>query len=284
MYVKSSQCPNSLCSSDPKTFRYIKKGYYRTGHDRQQVPRYQCKACGKYFSTHTVSPTYQQKKPALNKQIYNLYVSGMNQRRIARVLGIDRKTVTRKFLFMARRARTIHEEKIKSGKLKTSFVQFDEMETFEHTRLKPLSIAIAVRPKTGEIIDLQVASMKCHGKLSSVARRLYGHREDTREAAREDVLKAVSNCSKEKITIASDGLKTYKNEVSLWVPNATLVQKKRNPNETYDRLFSLNLLCAKLRNDLSRMGRKTWVTTKAQWALQAHLDLYIAWNNGYKLS
>jgi hypothetical protein len=34
----------------------------------------------------------------------------------------------------------------------------------------------------------------------------------------------------------------------------------------------------------SRMARKTWVTTKASWALQAHLDLYIAFNNGYKLT
>jgi hypothetical protein len=40
---------------------------------------------------------------------------------------------------------------------------------------------------------------------------------------------------------------------------------------------------AKIRNDLSRMARKTWVTTKKAEMLQAHLDLYIAWNNGYKI-
>jgi hypothetical protein len=44
---------------------------------------------------------------------------------------------------------------VKAGELKTSFVQFDEMETFEHIRPKPLSIAIAVRAKTGEIIEAQ---------------------------------------------------------------------------------------------------------------------------------
>lgn len=50
-----------------------------------------------------------------------------------------------------------------------------------------------------------------------------------------------------------------------------------------DKMFTLNYTAAKIRNDLSRMARKTWVTTKKAEMLQAHLDLYIAWNNGYKI-
>ena len=33
----------------------------------------------------------------------------------------------------------------------------------------------------------------------------------------------------------------------------------------------------------SRMARRSWVTTKQIERLQAHLDLYIAFNNGYRL-
>lgn len=40
---------------------------------------------------------------------------------------------------------------------------------------------------------------------------------------------------------------------------------------------------AKLRSDLSRLSRKTWVTTKKLERLQAHVDLYAAWHNGYTL-
>jgi len=46
-----------------------------------------------------------------------------------------------------------------AGELKTSLAHFDEMESFEHTKLKPLSIALAVRARTGEIIGAQPAEM-----------------------------------------------------------------------------------------------------------------------------
>ena len=59
-----------------------------------------------------------------------------------------------------------------------------------------------------------------------------------------------------------------------------VAKRRRNLN---DPLFALNVTAAKLRNDLSRLGRKTWVTTKKLERLDAHLALYLAWNNGYRL-
>jgi hypothetical protein len=50
-----------------------------------------------------------------------------------------------------------------------------------------------------------------------------------------------------------------------------------------DAMFDLDYAAAKIRINMSRMARRTWVTTKAEWALQTHLDLYIAWNNGYPI-
>jgi hypothetical protein len=37
-----------------------------------------------------------------------------------------------------------------------------------------------------------------------------------------------------------------------------------------------------IRADLSRMARRTWSTTKRAERLQDHLDIYIAFNNGYE--
>jgi transposase-like protein len=99
------------------------------------VPRYKCKECDSLFSSHTFLKTYNQKKPQLNQAVFKWYSSATTQRRMAKVLGVNRKTVVRKFLFMAKLARAAHEQKINSGELKTSFAQFDEVETFEHTKL-----------------------------------------------------------------------------------------------------------------------------------------------------
>ena len=162
-----------LCGSE----NYIKRGYYRPrSNNYQPIPRYECRVCHKTFSRQTDSVTHRQKKPYLNQEILKWYSSNVTQRRMAKVISCNRKTIVQKFLFMAWLARQEHERRIKVGELKTGYVQFDEMETFEHTRLKPLSIAIAVRAKTGEIIEAQVAEMNCHDKAAKLSQFKYGWR------------------------------------------------------------------------------------------------------------
>lgn len=275
---------------------YIKKGYYKTKWNRQLVPRYKCKTCGVLFSSHTFLRTYRQKKPYLNQDVFKWYASSTTQRRIAKVLGVNRKTVVRKFMFVAGLARKEHERFIKEGELKTSFVQFDEVETFEHTRLKPVSVTAAVRVKTGEIIEARVAVMRCKGHLARVSNEKYGLRDDTRRAARVEVLRKVGACSASEkaggLTIYSDGKLAYPAIARHVVPHASFETYKSirarpmsgNRRNKDDKLFAINLVAAKLRHDLSRMARKSWVTTKSIDRLQAHLDLYIAFNNGYRLT
>jgi len=52
----------------------------------------------------------------------------------------------------------------------------------------------------------------------------------------------------------------------------------------FDPLFALNHLFATLRQDLSRLGRSTWATTKTLAGLLNHLMLYIAWRNRYDVT
>jgi hypothetical protein len=48
---------------------------------------------------------------------------------------------------------------------------FDEMETFEHTKMKPISITVAVTEKTRLIVATKVASMPAKGLLAERSRR-----------------------------------------------------------------------------------------------------------------
>lgn len=295
MYYKPEHCPK--CSmiqnywTKPGSW-FIKRGYFKTKHNSQSVPRYQCRSCRALFSSHTHLPTYKQKKPKLNKQIYKWYSSGTTQRRIALNLGINRKTVARKFLYLAKLAQDTHRYRLDKKLFHTIHVQFDEMETFEHTLFKPISISIAVDTYSGHIVDMSAASMKCHGKATSLVRSKYGYREDTRDAAREDVFKSIQKAEGIELKIITDQNTAYKAYADRFTPSALLIQVKskggikrtksmrRNDD---DELWRVNHVCAKLRHDLSRLVRKSWVTTKRMWALQAHLDLYIAYNNGYNL-
>lgn len=279
------------CPRCKETIHIIKKGYFKTKWNYKLVPRYKCKPCGKSFSASTAKPIYKQKKPFLNRDIFKWYVAGTTQRRMAIVMGINRKTVVRKFLYMAEEARAHHEKRLKEGKWKTGYVQFDEMETFEHTRLKPLSIALAVRPKTAEVIEAQVGLMKFHGRATSLSRDRYGWVFDTRDASREDVLLSIKKIAKDDITIVTDKKTDYPQVIQRVIPNAKIVQVKRGRKKTIyderqnedDDLFVINYVSAQIRHDLSRMMRKSWVTTKKAFMLQAHLDLFIAWKNKYAI-
>lgn len=220
--------------------------------------------------------------------VLQLYSSGVSQRRMAIVLGVNLKTIVRKFLFLSKLARREHERRIASGELKTSHAQFDEMETFEHTRMKPISVALAVRAKTGEILEVQCAQMAFKGPLAAQAREKYGPREDQSGAAIKKTLTTLSLCSALVFALTTDADPRYLNQVRRELPTAThhSIKRrfvKRDRRNAEDHLFTLNYTAAKIRNDLSRMGRKTWVTTKKVERLQAHLDLYIAFNNKYAL-
>lgn len=177
-----------------------------------------------------------------------------------------------------------HKEYLSKNINKTSSVLFDEMETFQHTKCKPLSIAIAINNETGDIIDAKVALMRCKGKLAKFSQKKYPEWDnDTRESVCKNVIETVNLVSGTEITIGSDEKKSYPNIVRSIIPTAKVVTSKRKKTEKFDPLFMLNHVAAKIRSDLSRMRRRTWATTKKWENLQRHLDIYIAWNNGYVL-
>ena len=267
--------------------RINKKGYFVTKWNHQPVPRYRCKTCLRTFSTHTDRPTFGQHKPHLNQFIFQLYCSGTTQRRMARVLGINCKTVVRKFRFLALRARQFHQLWLGTSDGKSACAQFDEMESFEHTRLKPLTIPLAITPE-GRIIDLQVASIPYKGKLAKTAYKKYGPRANCRRLAVMKVLESVRMACGSEVCLLTDAHSAYGGWIRGALPagahQAVGPVKGRYPPRRANLqvpLFRLNHLAAKIRHDLSRMGRKVWVTTKKAAWLQAHLDLYIAFNNGY---
>ncbi len=114
MYAKPTNCPNQDCrfrggpGGSEQLYGsnrfWIKRGCYKTKHDHRSVPRYSCRACGRYFNSRTGTPTAGQRKPHVNKVVFGMLCSGMTQRRTADVAGITKKTVERKFRWLASRA------------------------------------------------------------------------------------------------------------------------------------------------------------------------------------
>ena len=289
------RCPNLECTNSkaPTGRWFVRKGDFLQKWSGHRVPRYRCKCCGKQFSTSTFKDICNQKKPFLNKQVYNFLCSGSSQRRLAENLGVARNTVVSKFRFLATKARKIHACEVVTGGLFTTEVQFDEQESFERTKKLPLSIAIAVDGRWGKghgegrIIDIEVASMPARGRNAKDSQFIYGFRKDEREYGCCSVLATVKAATGGAIKITTDAKPQYPGYVRRVLEDATHKSFVNGRQEMVSRgerhpLWWLNQACAANRHDLGRLRRRTCITTKKVLELRRHLWLYVAHRNEYE--
>jgi transposase-like protein len=287
------QCPDSECLvkiPGSETHPIVRKGRYFRSSDGQWVQRFLCYSCLKTFSFATLRPEYRQKKRKLNYSFDLLYNSSVSQRRAAIILGVNRKTAVRKFRFLARQGDVDQEHFLKKLSEKpVSFVQFDDLETSEHTKCKPLSVALAIEPKSRKILGFQVSTMPAKGLLAAPALRKYGPRPDERSLGWDALFKSLQPVVRPDAEWLSDENPHYPRHLRRHHPLAThrTVEGQRGRSDGqgelkkigFDPLFSLNHTCAMLRANLNRLVRKTWCTTKTKQGLIDHLSIYVRYHN-----
>ena len=96
-------CTNLDCaqSSTPHKAGFFRHGHYTTRISGRRVPRFLCRVCRRTMSSQTFDSTYRLRRPELEHAIIREIAQGSSLRRVAQVLGINRKTVSRR-LFRAR--------------------------------------------------------------------------------------------------------------------------------------------------------------------------------------
>ena len=257
-----------------------KNGYVKRKKNQIKIREYKCFICKSKFTKNSISQSSYQKRPDLNEKVMGLYCEGNTLRGISRLLNCDYKTVVRKFRFMANLARNAHLKNLFVGEIKTTYIQIDEMETFEHTKDRPLGIQLAIRPKTSQIVSARVCRIPLGAKTVSPKKMESYNAMSTRFYGQTDMCIEVSKVLKDNATIKGDGSipKVVKNFF-----NDKTIESVSDFDEKQKELWAINHLCAKLRHHMSRLNRKTWATTKNKDRLQMHLDLFIAYQNGYKL-
>ena len=294
-------CPRSLAAlrsvspdfhgpQGPDPHRVVRNGYFYRKSDSRWIARFHCRSCRYHFSAATDHPCFGQKRRRLNHPAFLLFCSGVSQRRVARLLGVNRKTAVRKFRFLAGKAKLEQEKFLRSYPVKScERIQWDDLETSEHSKCKPLSIALAVDEKTRKILGFEVSQMPARGPLAPLARRKYGYRKDERAQGWERLMKTLEPLVLDRATITSDQNPHYPQVVRRHFPLAKHVTVKGRrgciagqgelKKIGFDPLFSLNHTCAMLRANLNRLFRRTWCTTKKRQGLIDHLHLYVIYHN-----
>ena len=263
VYMKCPKC---------KSENIGKKGFQKTGKGKTQV--YRCKDCKRRFTRRSHSINHRKRKQHLREKITKLYCEKMSLSGIARTLNINRKTVVRYFRENAELARKANKKRL-GNDLITSYVQFDQLETYEHTRRKPVGIQISMRPKTNEVISAKAGYIPVRALTVSKTYSQEWNRKAHKSLHTQNMIFETKKALKKSgATLSCDKdrgqIKTVKD---FCIEDYITIAPTSTRNKKIDMLFR------RIRNDISRLNRKTICTTKEVAQLQNHLDLWIDYHN-----
>jgi len=277
-------CTNQSCGPASRLIRY---GFFRRLEDGRRIQRFRCRRCGRTCSSSTFRPAYRQHRRRLNPEIERLLVAKMNLAQIARHVGANPKTIARKLCYLGELRLAELDAFVPSERYR--HVQFDEMQSSEHTKCKPLSIPVAVDARTYRILAFDVCSMPAQHPLVEISLRKYGPRRDDRPEAIARVIRRIAPMVKRGGLITTDMAPRYPAPIMRHVPHVSHVavrsRKARAVGQGelkrigFDPLFPLNHTAAMIRDGVSRLVRKTWANTKRPDRLNLHLAVYAHYYN-----
>lgn len=212
----------------------------------------------------------------------------MSQSASAQVLAVNPKTIARRvtrFGHVAKKHLKLQQKKLQC----VDEVVFDEMESFHHTKLKPLTIPLAVEKKTRRILALEVGQIAAKGPLAALSRKKYG----PRKCQRKEVLRSLFHQMKNNVVpnsqFCTDESRHYPGVVKRFFPvsnhktfkgrKAAVVGQGEMKKGGFDPLFYLNHTAAMIRDNVKRLARRTWCTTKNVERLKDFLHLYAFYHN-----
>ena len=283
------KCPNTNCTSP---FSFKKDGHFKRKEDGKIIQRYRCKTCSARFSSATFSLARWQKKRKVNTPLLELLSSGVSLRRSAKLLKLSRSTVEKKLPYLGKLCALKNERALK--KQSVSKLQVDDLITLEHSKLKPLSVSVAVNSENRHILAVEVSRIAAFGKLAKISVKKYGKRKSKHREAFENLMAKIAPVIKKNALIESDGHQEYARAFKKFLPGRThqihasepacVVGQGELKKVQFDPLFAVNHTLAMLRANINRLIRRSWCTTKVPERLKDHLEIFIYYFNTFLIS
>lgn len=165
------------------------------------------------------------------------------------------------------------------------------METWEHSKLKPVSILVVVEKSSRRVLKVEACQMPAKGLIVEKSIKKYGRRKDDRPRMFHENFTDLSRLQAKVQEIESDENPRYPFFVRKYYKTANYKRYKGRrgcvvgqgelKGGGFDPLFSLNHTCAMFRANMNRLFRRSWCTTKCIDSLNRHLQLYMHYHNHY---
>lgn len=312
-------CPNTYCGQHkkPQPKGFLKKGKAK-GFKGRNYQQYQCKDCGRKFSSRKLHWKSSFKNTDIIYDIFSRYTGGTPIQRIADDLKISKITVIKTIRFLGKKIKAYHYHQLDSPDMTTYNVAFDEMESYVRSRAYPVSIGVTICGTTQRIIDIGVAYISFRGReipqpnkrTKSTRFRIrlsknFKPKPDGSTKMCEAVIKSVSRCIYEQGAVITDDKPAYRTLIKNLLPEVqhyrikskgTPKKKKKKTTRAYRKkplppvpeankiaLQRLNSVQGVLRTYCPRLHHQSKTISKSFDMLVASLYMNLAYMNHYNL-
>lgn len=286
------KCPNENCLYYQLPDFIIKDGFFYRKNDSRKIQRFKCKNCKIKFSSSTGKLEFAQKKRRINNKLYQLLGSKISQRRAALILSVNKNTIARKLRYLGEKCRRENLKQLNKSR-ETVRLQIDDLITKEKTKLKPVSISIAVDGDSGMILGAEVSQIPSFGHLAKLSKKKYGYRQCHHRKALDNLFHKITSSIHPYAEIRSDEHARYPEFIQKYLPHsnhltfkserACVVGQGELKKVKYDPLFKVNHVCAMMRDGISTLVRKTWSVTQVLARLKDLIEIFIHYFNNVLL-
>lgn len=165
-------CPARGCENHRKPVRnewWRRRGFYST-RAFGLVPRFQCRSCGKTFSTQTFRLDYYAKKLVDYRALLRLFTNSMSLRGASRCTSLSLGSVQNRLERLDREALALHAE-LRRQAAPLEAVCADGFVSFDVSQFFPSEITISVTSDSQFFLDLSHATHRRSGKMTEKQKR-----------------------------------------------------------------------------------------------------------------
>lgn len=283
-------CPNPECAyhRDPPANFYTRRGSYRPACRTEDVPRFRCRGCGRYFSRQTFRHDYRDRRPECNERLFELLISGVGLRQSGRVLHLDVHAVQKKARKIGRTCSELHRSLCRSLPAGGTYV-LDEEETYEAASIRPLTMPVLIERESWFVVSTDVGPIRRIAAKGTRRRRLQesderrnGKRPDCSAACVRTVLERLRELTPEGPIVLWTDLKPSYVRIARSVFGERVEHHRvssRLVRTTFNPLFPINTTLAMTRDNCGRLRRQSWLVTKRAKYLQLHATVFAVYRN-----
>ena len=290
-FRRPPHCPTPSCDSrtNPSTWRFIKKGFYRRDRVPKRVQKYLCTHCGRSFSSQTFSTTYWLKRPDLLEPTFHRLVSCSGFRQIAREFGVSHSTIRHLSDRLGRHCLLFHEQ-MRPKTCPVEPLVLDGFRAFEHSQYWPLDLNLVVGTSFF-VYGFNDAELRRSGTMRpsqavkrQILERKYGRPDPqaTRKRVEELLRRVVPPGG--AVELRSDEHPSYPRAMKR-LSDRTFFHEQTSSKEartTSNPLFAVNLSDNLLRHSSANHKRETIAFSKRRQSALYRLAIWTVWRNYMK--